>query len=995
MANTSILAAFERMWQHIVAAISTASSEASTDATTKADNALASSKSYTDAEIDKWVGDSTVSTQISSAINGIPTATTSANGLMSPSDKTKLKNITGDDTNLTTSILEYAQQVDTGIHNVHLGGMAYTGNDLPHINCIYGTATIVKRNATTITVYLNAAGMSSADSGLYYNVFNGNTWTGWTTDITSANIADYALPVTGGTISGNIAVDGYSKTGNCYNLPPVYMHNNGILINLGDGYDKMTTLVITGNAYTAAHPINSVFQFYSGSNTDIFREYCGVHYGADFGNVTVYRYDGNIYAWFIGTTISDYCTFNVQVISNKSLGDINISNSAAHTEADGATFVTTIIPTGLKSTLDSKLSLSGGTINGNLAVDGTTRANTRYKLPTAYHYANGVLVEISHDRYNMVTLVITGNTYASWLKPINSIVQFYDYSDTDGIIQPSGVHYGADLGNITVYRHDGKLYAHFNQPNMFSTIAVEIIANREDLTPSISNSAMHESGRTAEIVITPTVAQLTDTVYTLPVAGSAIGGIKSGGDITVASDGTVSVNDDSHNHTIANVDGLQGELNSKASTAVATVVSNGLMSADDKNKLIRHTHATFGGYDSGGYLKIKINSDYQWMLSFVLRVYSSYRAVDIQISGYNYGYNNWYSQRARTISDTHPDDNVEVTFGYDDDGLLWIATPAGNYTAAGIFNVVNGFDTIPANEWENLFTITREETLSGTVQSTSNSTMLASSSSAGLMSVADKVRLDSVTANVNGLTTSILDYANQVDVGIHNVHLSGGAYTGNDLPHPNCMYGTATIVKRNATTITVYLNSVGGSTSDSGLYYNMGNGSSWYGWVDLNKDTNTTYTLSKSGSDIVLTGSDGSMSSVTDTAGSGSGSSGTNRTNSGALSVSSYLLPDARFYLVTVHLDDGSGSSTLNETFALDWYGLYDAWQNKGSATFASAGRIYMNHTNTSTITTTEGYITLKITAYNTSTQRFTIATGTSSELSDYDATIVRVCSYS
>lgn len=57
--------------------------------------------------------------------------------------------------------------------------------------------------------------------------------------------------------------------------------------------------------------------------------------------------------------------------------------------------------------------------------------------------------------------------------------------------------------------------------------------------------------------------------YTLPVAGSAIGGVKSGGDITVASDGAVSVNDDSHNHVISNVDGLQSALDSKVPTSRA------------------------------------------------------------------------------------------------------------------------------------------------------------------------------------------------------------------------------------------------------------------------------------------------------------------------------------------------------------------------------------------------------------------------------------------
>lgn len=54
--------------------------------------------------------------------------------------------------------------------------------------------------------------------------------------------------------------------------------------------------------------------------------------------------------------------------------------------------------------------------------------------------------------------------------------------------------------------------------------------------------------------------------YTLPAAGESLGGVKSGGDVTI-SDGVITVNDDSHNHTIANVDNLQSTLNAKAPLA--------------------------------------------------------------------------------------------------------------------------------------------------------------------------------------------------------------------------------------------------------------------------------------------------------------------------------------------------------------------------------------------------------------------------------------------
>lgn len=69
----------------------------------------------------------------------------------------------------------------------------------------------------------------------------------------------------------------------------------------------------------------------------------------------------------------------------------------------------------------------------------------------------------------------------------------------------------------------------------------------------------------------PSDAKFTDTVYTLPAAtSSALGGVKSGTDITVDSSGNVSVNDDSHNHVISNVDGLQSALDGKAESSTLT-----------------------------------------------------------------------------------------------------------------------------------------------------------------------------------------------------------------------------------------------------------------------------------------------------------------------------------------------------------------------------------------------------------------------------------------
>ena len=54
--------------------------------------------------------------------------------------------------------------------------------------------------------------------------------------------------------------------------------------------------------------------------------------------------------------------------------------------------------------------------------------------------------------------------------------------------------------------------------------------------------------------------------YTLPSAGTNLGGVKTGGDVTISS-GVITVNDDSHNHVISNIDGLQSALDGKASSS--------------------------------------------------------------------------------------------------------------------------------------------------------------------------------------------------------------------------------------------------------------------------------------------------------------------------------------------------------------------------------------------------------------------------------------------
>lgn len=470
-------------------------------------------------------------------------------------------------------------------------------------------------------------------------------------------------------------------------------------------------------------------------------------------------------------------------------GDITIaSNGTVSVNDDSHNHIIDNVD-GLPEALNSKLPLSGGIITGDFGVNGLSRTSTRYTLPTVNNYTNGILIELgTSPGWQMVTLIIKGNSYASWTLPINSMFQFYDYTEAEGILQPSGVHYGVNFGNLTVYRYNGKLYAHFNQPRTFCTISVEVISGRSDLTPTISNSAIHADGRTAEVVITPTVAKLTDTTY------------------------------------------------SNATTSVA-----GLMSATDKSKLDGLKNCRIVEFDTMSY----IDDEGDYYYSYSTDLYNSIRA-DIQ----------------------------------------------------------------------------------------------------------------------NG--TIVIIHTNECYIEEYDEYYGSNRYYYPSLDASTNSIRFTSPVDRNRYSYSIDLTS-------SGYTYEAG-----YSVKPV------TYSLSKSGSDIILTGSNGSVSSVTDATGSSTSTSGIIRTSTATVNASSVTLPDAKFYLVTMNL---SLHASYTDTFILDWYGLYDAWSKSGTS-----ARFYRQYPGMSS-----WYYGLKITAYNSSTQKFTIEAYDGSNGGDGNSlgNILRVSSFS
>lgn len=230
-----------------------------------------------------------------------------------------------------------------------------------------------------------------------------------------------------------------------------------------------------------------------------------------------------------------------------------------------------------------------------------------------------------------------------------------------------------------------------------------------------------------------------DTTYTLPLASASTrGGVKigytaNGKNYPVQlSNEQMYVNvpwtDTNTNTTYTFANGSSGNFTVTPSGGSAQTVSIGKPAtagtADNSLKLngfeydafsqFAHYRTTAANSNSTWY-KVKILSKETWMLQFTIRVYQDYHATDIMVSGYNYSSNHWYNPTAKVIATTSVQKSIEVRFGYDTDGYLWVAVPAGHYTGLSVMNVNNGYSHV-APTWNTKFTITYETSLTGTAQ---------------------------------------------------------------------------------------------------------------------------------------------------------------------------------------------------------------------------------------------------------------------------------------
>ena len=126
--------------------------------------------------------------------------------------------------------------------------------------------------------------------------------------------------------------------------------------------------------------------------------------------------------------------------------------------------------------------------------------------------------------------------------------------------------------------------------------AAEIL-NKPTALPADGGNADTVNGHTVESNV-PANAKFTDTTYAAANDETTLGLVKSGGDATITN-GVITVKDDSHNHVISNVDGLQAALDGKVPTTRTVnghaLTGNITLDADDVGAIA----ATLKGANNG------------------------------------------------------------------------------------------------------------------------------------------------------------------------------------------------------------------------------------------------------------------------------------------------------------------------------------------------------------------------------------------------------------
>lgn len=223
-------------------------------------------------------------------------------------------------------------------------------------------------------------------------------------------------------------------------------------------------------------------------------------------------------------------------------------------------------------------------------VDNTSDANK--PISTATQTALDGKASSSHT-HNVATASSAGFMSASDKSKLDGIT-----ASADSVSFSCSLTSGTKVGTITINGTGTDLYAPTNTDTHYvsGTVVGSSASAISNTTSALTNGNVYMnhiengsvknshkiSGSGATTVTSDTsgniVVSSTNTTYGVATS-SGLGLVKSGTDITVDSSGNVSVNDDSHNHVISNIDNLQTSLDAKQTTVTggaSTITSSNL-----------------------------------------------------------------------------------------------------------------------------------------------------------------------------------------------------------------------------------------------------------------------------------------------------------------------------------------------------------------------------------------------------------------------------------
>ena len=428
-----------------------------------------------------------------------------------------------------------------------------------------------------------------------------------------------------------------------------------------------------------------------------------------------------------------------------------------------------------KWTTARTLSLSGDA-SGSVSWDGSANATLSVAVANDSHTHDGRYYTEAEADSRFVNA--TGDTMTGDLKIDKSDAAIY-LNDSSGSPTQQGMRIRAESIDSNLPGSEGIGIVFEEDPANGSPDTTPAVITTGEFYAQSNQKVFHNSYH-------PNADKWT-TARTLSLSGDVSGSTSWDGSGNASI--SVTVADDSHNHTIANVDGLQTALNGKLSTSGKAADSNLLDGYDytafNSSVLMYHTTGSATRYK----IRLPFNTNSVRMLKFTISMYQSYTQHDYEVAGYLYpSTNQWHSPSVVYKGTGTPD----IVVGRDTDGRAYVSVAGAAYTGVRVHSVTVGYNGSDADAYNQDWSIASTTDVSNSV--TPSIYKVWTSGNDGSGSGLDADLLDGQhgsyyypASNPNGYTTNVGDVTGvTAGNGLTGGGASGsvtismsGSYTGN------------------------------------------------------------------------------------------------------------------------------------------------------------------------------------------------------------------------